>query len=56
MTHVWRWRKWLPERHGEPCRVLARGRGKIKNVLIEFEDGHHVITSRWAIRKRKGDE
>lgn len=34
MTHVWFRRRTLPERKGEPCRVLARGRGPgPRNVL-----------------------
>lgn len=49
MTHRWHWRKWLPERHGQPCRVLATGR--MNSALVEFEDGARVITSRYAVRK-----
>lgn len=47
------WRVWnkLPERKGQPCRVLVRGR---KNtILVEFEDGYRVVTSRNFVRKRK---
>jgi hypothetical protein len=51
--HVWFWRARLPERKNEPCRVVARG---AKNsVLVEFADGQQVITSRYAVRKRRGD-
>lgn len=46
----WYWRKRLPERKGEPCRILARG--TMNSVLVEFEDGHRVVTSGWAVRKR----
>lgn len=49
MTHRWRWRKRLPERHDQLCRVLATGR--MNSALVEFEDGHKVITSRHAVRK-----
>lgn len=49
MTHRWHWRKLLPERHGQLCRVLATGR--MNSALVEFEDGHKVITSRYAVRK-----
>lgn len=49
MTHYWRWRRWLGERHGQRCRILARG--KLNNCLVEFEDGFKVITSRYAVRK-----
>lgn len=50
-THVWFWRKWLGDRNGQPCRVLARG--KMNSILVEFADGFKVITSRYAVRKRK---
>ena len=49
LTHRYRWKKWLPDRTGQPCRVLARG--KLGSILIEFADGCRVITSRWAVRK-----
>jgi hypothetical protein len=49
MTHRWHWRKWLPERHGQLCRVLATGR--MNSALVEFEDGTKVVTSRYAVRK-----
>lgn len=49
MTHIWHWRKNLPERKGQPCRVLARG--AMNSILIEFEDGTRVVTSRYAVRK-----
>ncbi len=46
---VWFWRKWLPERKGQRCRIIARG--KMNAALIEFEDGYRVISSRYAVRK-----
>jgi hypothetical protein len=49
--HVWFWRSRLPERKGAPCRVLARG--KRNTVLVEFEDGALVTTSRHAVRRRR---
>ncbi|UFN47136.1 hypothetical protein LPC08_13975 [Roseomonas sp. OT10] len=45
----WCWRARLPERHGQPCRMLARG--TLNSCLLEFEDGTRVITSRNAIRR-----
>ncbi|CAN5842143.1 hypothetical protein BH23GEM7_BH23GEM7_07690 [soil metagenome] len=47
--HVWYWRSHLPERKGERCRVLARGR--MNTILVEFPDGYRVTTSRFAVRK-----
>lgn len=49
LTHFWFWRKKLPDRKGEPCRVLARGNKN--SILVEFADGHQVVTSRFAVRK-----
>ncbi len=49
--YVWRWRKRLPERFGLPCKVTARG--KMNSIRVEFTDGLVVITSRFAVRKRK---
>jgi len=50
MTHVWRIRKWHPERFGQLCRVLARG--SMNSVLIQFEDGYKLRTQKWFIRER----
>jgi len=49
--HVWFWRAKLPDRKGQPCRVLVRGR--MNTVLVEFEDGYRVTTSRYAVRRVK---
>lgn len=49
MTHRWFWRAKLPDRHGQPCRVIARG--KMNSILVEFADGWRVITSRHAVRR-----
>ena len=48
---VWFWKSKLPERKGEPCRVVARG--AMNSALVEFRDGFKVITSRYAVRKAK---
>lgn len=46
----WRVRKRLPERFGQRCRIVARGR--LNSCLVEFEtDGALVVTSRWNVRK-----
>ena len=47
--HVWWWRVRLPGRKGQRCRVLARGR--MNSIIVEFEDGTRVVTSRYAVRK-----
>lgn len=48
-THVWYWRKVMPERKGKLCRVVATG--TLNSALVEFEDGHKCVTSRYAVRK-----
>lgn len=48
---VWWWRARLPERKGQRCRVLARG--AMNTILVEFEDGERVYTSRYAVRKAR---
>ena len=51
--YVWYWRRWFPERKGQRCRVVARG--AMGGILVEFEDGFRVMTSRWAVRRIRGD-
>ena len=48
-THIYRWKKWMPDRYGQRCRLLARG--ALNSVLVEFEDGRRVVTSRYALRR-----
>lgn len=45
----WRVRSKLPERFGQSCRVLIRGR--MNTVVVAFDDGFRVATSRWYIRR-----
>lgn len=47
--YIWRVKTRYPERKGQLCRVLARG--KMNSCLVEFEDGYKTITSRNYIRK-----
>ena len=49
MKHIWFWKAVLGERNGQPCRVLCRG--KLNSILVEFEDGFRVVTSRFAVRR-----
>jgi hypothetical protein len=49
--HIWFWRTRLPERKNTECRVLVRG--KMNNILVEFAHGFKVVTSRYAVRKKK---
>lgn len=51
--HVWWWRSRLPERKGQRCRVLVRAR-RMNTILVEFEDGFRVVTSRYAVRRVTG--
>lgn len=47
--YVWHWRTKMPERHGSRCRIVERG--KLNSIMVEFEDGVRVVTSRFAVRK-----
>lgn len=38
----------LPLRKGQRCRVIARG--SMNSVLVEFDDGRRILTSRYAVR------
>jgi hypothetical protein len=49
---IWWWRRTLPERRGQACRIVARGR--MNSILIEFRDGVRVVTSRYAVRYGPG--
>lgn len=49
--YYWRVKTRLPDRTGQPCNVLARG--KMNNCLVEFQDGYRVITSRNYVRRIK---
>jgi hypothetical protein len=52
--HTWFWLNRLPERKGQRCRVLARG--TLNSILVEFEDGVKVVTSRWAVRPARPED
>jgi len=50
VTHTYFWhRPPGASRKGQPCRLVASGRKG--SVLLEFEDGWRMVTSRRAIRK-----
>lgn len=52
--HIWFWKaSWMRpiDRKGQRCRVLVRGRKN--SVLVEFEDGFQVVTSRYAVRQER---
>lgn len=48
-SHYWRVRSRLPEHFGQRCKVLARG--SMNTILVEFEDGTRVATSRNYVRR-----
>ena len=51
MTHLWFWKAILGERKGQSCRVICTG--KLTSALVEFGDGFRVVTSRYAVRKKR---
>ena len=50
MIDYWRAHTRLPHRFGALCRVLVWGRKN--SVLVEFEDGMKVVTSRNYVRRK----
>ena len=48
MGHIWVGRRFLPDRYGQPCRLLVARRGKF---LVEFADGWQVATTRGTFRR-----
>lgn len=51
MSHIYRWRN-NPRRaelYGRRCRILVSG--KLGTVLVQFENGERVTTSRRALRR-----
>lgn len=48
-THYWRIRATLPERFGQPCRIVAVG--KMNSICIEFTDGVRHIVNRYSVRR-----
>lgn len=50
MTHYYRIKRWGSLYFGKPCRVLVP-RSKNGNILIQFEDGHTTVTTRWGVRR-----
>ena len=51
--YYWRVKTKHPEYYKQPCKVLARG--KMNSCLVEFIDGHKIITSRNYMRRRRED-
>jgi hypothetical protein len=52
-NYIYFWKKYKPERHREPCKLLAMGRGPgPHNMLVEFEDGYQMVTPKHSIRRR----
>jgi len=49
-NHYWYWKSKLGDRNRKKCKVIARG-GRMNTIVVEFEDGHKVSTSRHAVRK-----
>lgn len=47
--YIWRVCSRLPERKGQRCRMLARG--KMNSALIEFVDGYEVARKALEVTK-----
>lgn len=48
-THRFMWGSRVPDRAGQPCRLLATG--ALCSALVEFADGWRMVTSRRALRR-----
>jgi hypothetical protein len=48
--YIWRVKTHYPERQGQRCKVLVRGK-HMNSALVEFEDGFKIVTSRNYLRK-----
>lgn len=46
----WAWRVKHGDRHGQRCRVWARG--TMNSIGVEFPDGFRTVTARYAVRKQ----
>lgn len=46
--HVWRSRSIMNHRIGQKLRIIAVG--MMNSALVEFEDGHRCVTSRFGYR------
>ena len=49
----WRTRKQLPERYGDPCRIVHKSRTASvswRGLTVEFQDGTRINTTRGCIR------
>ena len=50
--YIWRVKSRMPERYGQRVKVILRPRhGGMNSVLVEFQDGLRVNTSRNYLRK-----
>jgi hypothetical protein len=49
LPYIYRWNR--EGRKGQPCRLLVRG--KMNSILVEFADGHRMVTSVNAIRTNR---
>jgi hypothetical protein len=52
-THYWIGRNFLPERHGQLCRIVIKVE-KSRACLVEFEDGYRARTTIALLRKLHG--
>ena len=53
LPYIYFWKKYRPELKDKPCRLIKTG--KLNSVEIEFGNGERIITSRYALRKRKDE-
>jgi hypothetical protein len=49
-THRWIGRSFLPDRHGQHCRIMKKAKRK-RACLLEFEDGYLTVSTVALIRR-----
>jgi hypothetical protein len=49
-THKWIGRNFLPERHGQLCKIKVKAK-KRRTCILEFEDGYLTVTNVALIRR-----
>lgn len=51
--HIWHSRSLMTDRAGQRLRVMIVG--TLNSALVEFEDGHQCVTSRFGYRRLTAD-
>ena len=50
LTHRWIGKNFMPERHGQRCRIIVKAKNS-RACLVEFEDGYKSRTTIALLRR-----